>query len=61
MLTPICNSYQMRIQQAEETYLDLFRRRAIVRGFFELDPFYEQWINVGGLPVLASAKSILML
>ena len=29
---------------------------AIVRSFFELDPFYEQWIDVGGLPVLASAK-----
>ena len=29
---------------------------AIVRDFFELDPFYEQWINVGGLPVVASAK-----
>ena len=29
---------------------------AIVRDFFELDPFYEQWINVGGLPVIASAK-----
>ena len=27
-----------------------------VRVFFELDPFYEQWIDVGGLPVLASAK-----
>ena len=29
---------------------------AVVREFFELDPFYEQWINVGGLPVLTSAK-----
>ena len=29
---------------------------AVVRAFYELDPFYEQWINVGGLPVLASAK-----
>lgn len=29
---------------------------AVVRDFYELDPFYEQWINVGGLPVLASAK-----
>ena len=29
---------------------------AVVRGFFELDPFYEQWIDVGGLPVLTSAK-----
>ena len=29
---------------------------AVVRDFFELDPFYEQWINVGGLPVLTSAK-----
>ena len=29
---------------------------AVVRNFFELDPFYEQWINVGGLPVIASAK-----
>ena len=29
---------------------------SIVRDFFELDPFYEQWIDVGGLPVIASAK-----
>ena len=29
---------------------------AVVRNFFQLDPFYEQWINVGGLPVIASAK-----
>ena len=29
---------------------------AVVRDFFELDPFYEQWINVGGLPIIASAK-----
>ena len=28
----------------------------IVRDFFDLDPFYEQWINVGGLPVVTSAK-----
>ena len=26
-----------------------------VRDFFDLDPFYEQWINVEGFPVLASA------
>ena len=25
-----------------------------VRDFFELDPFYQQWINVEGFPVLAS-------
>lgn len=29
---------------------------AAVRDFFELDPFYQQWINVGGFPVLASAE-----
>ena len=29
---------------------------AAVRDFFELDPFYQQWINVRGFPVLASAK-----
>ena len=28
----------------------------VVREFYGLDPFYEQWINVGGLPVLTSAK-----
>ena len=28
----------------------------IVREYFQLDPFYKQWINVGGLPVIASAK-----
>ena len=27
-----------------------------VRDFFELDPFYQQWINVEGYPVLASAN-----
>ena len=29
---------------------------AAVRDFFDLTPFYQQWINVGGFPVLASAK-----
>ncbi len=29
---------------------------AVVRDFFELDPFYQQWINVKGFPVIASAK-----
>ena len=29
---------------------------AVVRDFYELDPYYEQWINVGGLPVITSAK-----
>ena len=28
----------------------------VVRDFYELDPYYEQWINVEGLPVIASAK-----
>ena len=28
----------------------------VIRDFYELDPYYEQWINVGGLPVIASAK-----
>ena len=27
-----------------------------VRDAFDLDPFYQQWIGVGGLPVVASAK-----
>ena len=27
-----------------------------IREAFELDPFYQQWIDVGGVPVLASAK-----
>ena len=27
-----------------------------VRDFFELDPFYQQWINVAGFPILASTK-----
>ena len=27
-----------------------------VRDFFDLSPFYQQWINVGGFPVLASEK-----
>ena len=30
--------------------------RATVRKIFNLDPFYEQWIDVEGLPVVASAK-----
>ena len=29
---------------------------AAVRDFFELDPYYQQWINVRGYPVLASAE-----
>ena len=29
---------------------------AAVRKTFDLDPFYEQWINVNGLPIVASAK-----
>ena len=29
---------------------------AVVREFFKLDPYYEQWINVRGLPVIASAR-----
>ena len=29
---------------------------AAVRDFFDLDPFYQQWINVRGFPVLASAE-----
>ena len=28
----------------------------IVRDFFQLDPYYQQWINVRGFPVLASAE-----
>ncbi len=27
-----------------------------VRDFFDLDPYYQQWINVRGFPVLASAE-----
>ena len=27
-----------------------------VRDFFQLDPYYQQWINVRGFPVLASAE-----
>ncbi len=27
-----------------------------VRDTFELDPFYQQWIDVEGLPVVASAR-----
>ncbi len=28
----------------------------VVRAFFDLDPFYQQWINVEGFPVVASAN-----
>ena len=28
----------------------------VVRKTFDLDPFYEQWVDVEGLPVIASAK-----
>ena len=28
----------------------------VVRDFFDLDPFYQQWISVAGFPILASAK-----
>ena len=30
---------------------------AAVRNTFGLDPFYQQWIDVGGVPVLASAET----
>ena len=29
---------------------------SVIREFFELDPYYEQWINVRGLPIIAPAK-----
>ena len=29
---------------------------AAVRDFFQLDPYYQQWINIRGFPVLASAE-----
>lgn len=29
---------------------------AVVRDYFELDPFYQQWIDVEGFPVIASAQ-----
>ncbi len=29
---------------------------AAVRDFFQLDPYYQQWINVKGFPILASAE-----
>ena len=29
---------------------------AAVRDFFQLDPYYQQWISVRGFPVLASAE-----
>ena len=28
----------------------------IVQDYFQLDPFYEQWVDVEGFPILASAK-----
>ena len=28
----------------------------VIQRYFELDSFYQQWINVGGLPVVASSK-----
>jgi len=28
----------------------------VVRAYFKLDPFYKQWINVDGLPVVGSAR-----
>ena len=27
-----------------------------VRDFFDIDPYYQQWINVGGFPILASEE-----
>ena len=27
-----------------------------VRDFFQLDPYYQQWVNVSGFPILASAE-----
>ena len=39
-----------------QTFLNLFPPPVEVRDFFDLTPFYQQWINVGGFPVLASEE-----
>ena len=54
------DTYLQQLPQANSANRDNIPEPApppvIVRDFFQLDPFYEQWINVGGLPVIASAK-----
>ena len=39
-----------------QTFLNLFLPQWRFVIFFDLSPFYQQWINVEGFPVLASAK-----
>ena len=54
------DTYQQQLETAKSVEIDHIPEPvpppAIVRAYFQLDPFYEQWIDVGGLPVIASAK-----
>ena len=56
ILTLISNSYRKQTPPTEIIFQILLRLLLLYRDFYELDPYYEQWINVGGLPVIASAK-----
>ena len=54
------DTYHQQLRTAKSATMNNIRDPVpppvIVREYFQLDPFYEQWINVGGLPVIASAK-----
>ena len=54
------DTYLQQVPDANSVNMDSIPEPApppsVVRDFFELDPFYEQWIDVGGLPVIASVK-----
>ena len=49
-------SIQMTVTAQSINILEPVSPPATVRKTFNLDPFYEQWIDVEGLPVVASAK-----
>ena len=46
--------YRIRIRQL--TFLNPSLPRLLSVSAFELDPFYQQWIDVAGFPVVASEK-----
>ena len=50
------DNYLQQLPKANSVNGDSIPPIALVRDFYRLDPYYEQWINVRGLPVLAAAK-----
>ena len=52
----LCFSIQLTATAQNINILEPIPPPVAVRKSFNLDPFYEQWIDVEGLPVVASAK-----